>query len=48
MAEKNIKERKAYLPPSMDVVSLREQLPLVAYSGGEFNMNESEEKKYFA
>lgn len=48
MTEKNIKERKAYLTPSMEVVSLREQLPLMAYSGGEFNLNESEEKKYFA
>lgn len=42
-----IKEKKVYLPPSMEVVSLREQAPLVAYSGGEFNLNESE-KKHFA
>ncbi len=41
------KEKKAYLSPSMEVVSLREQIPLIAYSDGEFNLNESE-KKYFA
>ncbi|SHK46640.1 hypothetical protein SAMN05720487_1023 [Fibrobacter sp. UWT2] len=47
MTQNNIKEKKDYLPPSMEVVSLREQIPLIAFSGGEFNLNESE-KKYFA
>jgi hypothetical protein len=47
MTQNVIKEKKVYLPPSMEVVSLREQTPLVAFSGGEFNLNESE-KKYFA
>ena len=48
MIKNIVKEKKAYLPPSIEIVSLREQMPLVAYSGGEFNMNEPEEKKYFA
>lgn len=44
MTQNNIKEKKDYLPPSMEVVSLREQIPLIAYSGAEFNLNESEKK----
>lgn len=47
MVKTSFKEKKDYLPPSMEVVSLRQQIPLIAYSGGEFNLNESE-KKYFA
>jgi hypothetical protein len=47
MTQNVIKEKKVYLPPSMEVVSLREQIPLIAYSNAEFGLNESE-KKYFA
>lgn len=47
MTQNVVKEKKVYDTPSMEIVSLREQAPLVAYSGGEFNLNESE-KKYFA
>lgn len=40
-------EKRNYVSPKMEIVDLRHEIPLVAYSGGEFNLNESE-KKYFA
>ena len=40
-------EKKNYVSPKMEIVDLRHEIPLIAFSGGEFNLNESE-KKYFA
>ena len=40
-------KKKNYVSPKMEIVNLRHEIPLIAYSGGEFNLNESE-KKYFA
>jgi hypothetical protein len=40
-------EKRNYVSPKMEIVDLRHEIPLVAYSDGEFNLNESE-KKYFA
>ena len=40
-------EKKNYVSPKMEVVDLRHEIPLIAYSNAEFGFNESE-KKYFA
>lgn len=48
MIRDSVQEKKAYLPPVMDIICLSREMPLMAYSNGEYGLNETEEKKYLA
>ena len=45
----NTKEKKSYIPPTMEVIEIRCQSPLMdpSFNGG-FGYNDHEEKEYMA